>query len=222
MTSPRIRALFLDFGNVCATLHFGRFIDQFARKTGVPGGLIEEVLFNGEEDGGSYSPFFSAFECGTIGPTQFFHQLTTKLGCQRRIDYHTFARLWASVFDEENEALSRLLHRVEVPKYLLSNTNLAAYTHFIADCDLVRVHMPMPDQRILSYRVGTLKPGRAIYDVAVERAGVDFTEALFVDDRAVNLQAWESLGGYSIHYNARAHHIKQLELDLHRYGVLSS
>ena len=221
MTAPRIRALFLDFGNVCASFRFDRFTDHFARKTGVPGRIVEKALFDGAEDGISYSPLFSAFECGTIGPTQFFHQLTAELECSHRIDYQTFAQLWTSIFDEENDALDHLLSRVQIPKFLLSNTNLAAYTHYIAECAIVRTHMPLPTQRILSYREGVLKPDRKIYDVAIQRAGIDFDEALFVDDRAENLRAWETLGGYSIHYHARGHHIKQLEIGLQRFGVLS-
>lgn len=50
------------------------------------------------------------------------------------------------------------------------------------------------DAEVLSGRVGLRKPDPAIYDLAVQAAGVDARECVFVDDQPVNLEPARILG----------------------------
>jgi putative hydrolase of the HAD superfamily len=50
------------------------------------------------------------------------------------------------------------------------------------------------DALILSFEVGVRKPDAAIYEVALDRVGVDPTEALFVDDQAAYCDGARALG----------------------------
>ena len=214
MNTPRIKVIFVDFGNVCVTFEFQRFLENFSTHAKVPIERVKRALFGKK----SYSNLFAGFERGELSPVQFFHVLTGMLDCRSRIDYETFAHFWIDVFLKENEDLDALLHRLPQKKFLLSNTNKIAYGRYIAECSIVRRHFHSEDDRILSYRVGALKPDMQIYHHALARAGITSGETLFIDDIAENIVAWETLGGHGIVYNAHAHstelenHMEQLGL----------
>ena len=220
MKKPAIRAIFVDFGNVCATFDFRRFIENFSRATKVPQKEIEVVLLEKRARGsayggyGGYSPLFELFECGELPPVQFFHVLTALLGCRKCIDYFTFARLWTDIFDKENEGLDELLALLPQKKYLLSNTNKIVHGRHIAYCRITRNHFPLREQRILSCEVGAIKPNPLIYKVALRRAEVKPEQALFLDDMPENIEAWRALGGVGIVYHAGVHSIQELRKEL--------
>ncbi|MDB5175150.1 MAG: putative (S)-2-haloacid dehalogenase [Candidatus Saccharibacteria bacterium] len=50
------------------------------------------------------------------------------------------------------------------------------------------------DQTVISGDVGVIKPSPAIYKVTLKRLGVTASQAVFVDDRAVNTEAAEACG----------------------------
>ena len=223
MQKPTIRAIFVDFGNVCVTFNFYRFIKNFSRAAKVPQAKIEVALLKKKAGGkgyGGYSPLFEAFECGEIGPTRFFHALTVALGCGERIDYATFVRLWVDIFDRENVALDRLFSRLPQKKFLLSNTNTLVHGRYISWCAIIRNHFPSRADRILSYEVGAVKPNPLIYKVALARANVRPEQSLFLDDMPGNIEAWRALGGVGIVYHAGNHSMRELRKGLRVLGML--
>lgn len=56
------------------------------------------------------------------------------------------------------------------------------------------------DGIIVSAEVGLLKPDPQIYYLAAKSAGVDVTEALFIDDFSENIKAARAVGMQTIHY----------------------
>ncbi|QZY19936.1 HAD-IA family hydrolase [Streptomyces decoyicus] len=74
-----------------------------------------------------------------------------------------------------------------------------------------------------SARLGVAKPGREIYEVAAERAGVVIDRCLFVDDRLENVEAAVALGMIGVHYREPAdlRESVSLLLDNHTPGSLS-
>jgi len=186
LKKPAIQSIFIDFGNVCATFDFERFLKNFSEHTLTPESRLEEALF----DGKNYSNLFAKFERGEISPAQFFHSLTEFLDCRARIDFETFADFWVDVFIAENTELNALLDLFPQKKYLLSNTNTLAYGRYIAESAIVRKHFRTEDERILSCRVGAIKPDIGIYHHAIARSGTLACETIFVDDVAENISAW--------------------------------
>ncbi|MDO8520734.1 MAG: HAD family phosphatase [bacterium] len=223
MKKPTIRAIFVDFGNVCATYDFSRFIERLSRATGVPEKEIRDVLFrnpNASDGNWGYGPLFAALECGEIEPIGFFSVLSRMLRCAREIDFKTFAHLWADIFDEENKGLDRLLAKLPQQKYLLSNINKIVYERHISKCAIVRNHFPRREQHILSCDVGAVKPNPMIYKVALHRAKAVSEESLFIDDMPENIEAWRALGGHGIVYHAGKDSIGKLKKELRALGVL--
>ena len=58
------------------------------------------------------------------------------------------------------------------------------------------------DVVVVSYEVGVCKPDPRIYEVCLSRLGVDAPQALFVDDRAENVDAAAKLGLQTVHFTS--------------------
>jgi len=56
------------------------------------------------------------------------------------------------------------------------------------------------DDMIISAEVGLLKPDRRIYELAIQRLGVQAGEALFIDDMPVNVEGAQIAGLQAIQY----------------------
>lgn len=218
MTTKPIEVLFFDFGNVCATIDFRRFLVPFSAHIGQNVADVRLALV-GNVAGKSYGPFFERVESGIISPSQFFHELTRTLNCGHLIGYETFARMWSDIFIAENTELDHLLSKIPLRKYLLSNTNHIVHSRYIAQTAIVRNHFRNWEQRVLSYLVGGIKPDAAIYVEALRRAGVDPSKCLFIDDIAENIAAWEALGGRGIVYNAHHDSIDMLRREFAAHGI---
>jgi 2-haloacid dehalogenase len=72
------------------------------------------------------------------------------------------------------------------------------------------------DDIVVSGEERAIKPEREIYDVLVERTGLDPTTTVFIDDREPNIRAAEDLGFIAVKFDDAA----KLRKDLVRLGVL--
>ncbi len=216
---PLIDHLFLDYGNVCATLDGASFKEGFIARTGVPQVALEDALY-GPVHG--YSQLFADYECGKVSTTQFFHKLCVTLDCCGKIGFSEFAELFVNVF-VPNHDLEALLARLKPNKrvYLLSNTNVLVHARIISSASLIKRHIACRYDRIVSYSVGVLKPHLGIYQAALSRAAAPATDCLFVDDLEVNIAAWRALGGHGIIYDARHQPASYLEHAFKEYGLIA-
>ena len=215
-----IQVIFWDFGNVCATFDFERFVSAFSKHVGNTPEEVRAVLFVGDTQVVTYAPLFRALECGEVTPCQFFSKLTDALGCSAQIDYATFAHMWADIFLKENIELCELMERIPLEHYLLSNTNEIVRSRYVARSSIVRTHIRAPCKQVLSHSVGAMKPDPRIYTEALRRVGIPASQCLFVDDVNENINAWRLLGGHGIVYNAKHDWIDDLEAKLRHTGVL--
>ena len=67
------------------------------------------------------------------------------------------------------------------------------------------------DHMIISAEVGAVKPEAKIYQVALEQAGVQAHEAIFVDDFAVNIEGCEKVGMHGIYFEDAESTLLQLK-----------
>jgi len=67
------------------------------------------------------------------------------------------------------------------------------------------------DHMIISAEVGAVKPEAKIYKIALEQAGVQANEAVFVDDFAVNIEGCEKVGIKGILFRDPDSAIRQLK-----------
>jgi FMN phosphatase YigB (HAD superfamily) len=66
------------------------------------------------------------------------------------------------------------------------------------------------DVVISSAAVGVKKPDRRIFEIAVERLGVQFSEAAFIDDNGANIAAAKRLGMHAIRFHDSSQAVKAL------------
>ena len=66
------------------------------------------------------------------------------------------------------------------------------------------------DHMIISAEVGAVKPEAKIYKIALEQAGVQANEAVFVDDFAINIEGCEKVGMQGIYFDDAESTLMQL------------
>src|SRR5579884_2578407 len=138
------------------------------------------------------------FETGGLEPREFVAQLSSHLGVNT--SYEEFCSLWSCIFlpgtlvpEVATEALHRR-HRM----LLLSNTNALHFEMISASYPVLR-HF---DDLILSHEVRLLKPSPDLYQKAVQRAGCDARECVFIDDLAVNVEGARAVGIDAIQFTS--------------------
>ena len=79
--------------------------------------------------------------------------------------------------------------------YLLSNVGQQ-------DLDMIRPRkfMQQADGGVYSCEEGCIKPDRKIYQILIDRYGIDPGETVFIDDGAVNIRAARKLGFHAVRY----------------------
>jgi len=105
---------------------------------------------------------------------------------------------WWEMFSgaiEETEAVIEELHEAGVPQYGLTNMSIETWPGTQA---MSPVFARLRDV-VVSAEEGLIKPDPAIFEVALERAGLDPHELLFVDDSAQNIEAAHGMG-FAVHH----------------------
>jgi HAD superfamily hydrolase (TIGR01509 family) len=135
---------------------------------------------------------------GTVGVDALHARLTAELGFKESLSH--FLELWSSHFSEEPgmEGVVKDLakrHRT----ILFSNTNAPHIDHIRANYPVFgHVHATY-----LSYEIGLVKPDIAAYQRVLDLEGCLARDCIFIDDRAENTAAAESLGIRTLTYTGR-------------------
>jgi HAD superfamily hydrolase (TIGR01509 family) len=192
-----IRFLYFDLGNVLLSFSTHRFCEQVARTLGVDTGVVEPLL----APQGDLPSTFWQFERGDITPDELHTRLCELGACD--IPVEVIAQAASDIFTpiDENLALVEGLHSAGHKLGILSNTN-PWHWRFVTD------HFPLFstafDQIVTSYEARAMKPEAAIYEYAIERAGVEPSEIFFVDDRPENVEGATAAGLDAVVYRDAA------------------
>lgn len=145
--------------------------------------------------------FFVHFERGDWGAEQFYERLTPLLKPEKSID--DIRLQWNSLLGEIPDHRWDFLRKLkkQYPIHLLSNTNSVHLDHIIES--LVSKHQKdlledTFDNCFYSYKMGAVKPHLDIYQQVVDTLGLEPESLLFIDDKAANVEAAQSLGMQAI------------------------
>jgi FMN phosphatase YigB (HAD superfamily) len=188
---PKI--LYFDLGKVLVEFSHERMCNQMAEVAGTTPEAVRQALFGDTESLAA----LIRYETGHITTDEFFDHFCHSTGTtpDRK-------RLEAAVCDifAPIEPMWELVGRLAQAgnrMAILSNTNRLQW-EFISNghYPLFATGQPMNAfaWAILSYEVEAMKPDRAIYDAAVERAGVAAHEVFFTDDRLENVEGAKAAG----------------------------
>lgn len=170
--------LYFDLGNVLVTFDHHVMCQQIADVAGVEVNVVRKVILEDDD-------LQVRTESGLITLEEFhnhFCQATSS-----RPDYRPFIHAASAIF-EINLSMIPLLTQLALTGHrlgVLSNTNAAHWNY----CSSGRFGaIPrLFEKTCLSYEVKAMKPHAAIFDAAIDMAGVPASQVFFVDDLKANV-----------------------------------
>jgi glucose-1-phosphatase len=178
----KIEAIFFDLGKVLVDFNFETGVQALHGACSISRDRLEEVLWD--------ETWIRRYELGEISTGEFHSYLCETAAL--KMDLAGFREVWSSVFLPGLLVSERLIAALKrkYPLILVSNTN-EAHFEFIRDRYPVLDYF---DQYVLSYEVGSMKPDRKIFELAIRVSGFRPNALFFTDDREENILAARDLG----------------------------
>ncbi len=189
-----IRALISDFGGVLMRTRSDGSRRALEQRLGLPPNTIEARVFS--------SDLSVKGMCGEVSEAELWRTLG------RELDLPRFGLTWqelqAEFFAEDflDEELTALIRSVRpgLKTGLISNA-------WDGLREVLQTRVPIADAFdviVVSAEEKIAKPDPRIYQLALERLGVQATEAIFLDDFIENIRAANALGLIGIHFQSSA------------------
>lgn len=217
----KYKAIFFDFGRVIANYDNLEIAKPLSDKTG---GVIspEEVCDR---------VIFAHFE-NTYGKGGDFHIFHSNVESILKIDIseEELQTIWKKSIlcnkktEEQKKELLHIFEKISsnVNLFILSNTD---ETHWsvMEEMEITKKYLKDDFQQILSFRVGSKKPEKEIFEEALRRAleiGVNPDECIYIDDVKEYVMAFSKMGPTPIHFDNSIMEYSELEKKFLELGVL--
>lgn len=177
-----IDSIILDFGNVLYE------VDIYAAKYN-----FQKLRINQSEPVKieNVEKIIYDYECGRFTTEDFRSKITNEIGLN--CSNEEFDKAWNSilidVFPFAEEAIDKLSKKYKL--YLLSNTSQLHYELFYPQMKHI---FDKFEKLYFSHLVGFRKPNPRIYEYMLRDSGISPSNAIFADDLAENLEAFEKFG----------------------------
>ena len=183
-----MQAVIFDWGGVLVDSPAPGMLVLFAQELGV----TPEAVNN------AYIPFGERFQKGQIAEQNVWEGICAVLGVASPYDPLLWEHVFGQVYTPKEEmfALASVLKDRGYKVGLLSNTESPTVRFFH------KQGYTMFDATVFSCDEGTAKPERRIYEIALERLGVEPSEAVFIDDRADFIEGAQKLGMHTIRFES--------------------
>ena len=183
-TKSGVKFVYFDV-NGCLIRFYQRAFGQIAEKYDIPADIVETAFWHYNDAG-----------CrGEYTPDDFNKALASRIGVPE-IDWASYYLAAAEKIDEMHGLVRWTADHYKVG--LLTNI-MPGLLSGLKSLDKVPA-LPY-DATVDSSELGVIKPEAAIYAIAEERAGVDPSEILFIDDTKANLTAVEARGWHVIWFD---------------------
>ena len=184
----KIRAVIFDFGGVLVRMVDDRPRLKLAEQLGVPLSRLDDLVF--------FSPSAQKASFGTITVDMHWEAVRDALGIKPQELQSFLDQYWSA--DDVNWELLDFIKSLH-PGYkvgLLSNAwdNLRQTMHTRWNID------GLFDELVISAEVGMVKPNPRIFQLVLEKLGVQPAEAIFIDDMLVNVDAARQQGLAAIQF----------------------
>lgn len=187
---PKPKVILFDLGNVVVKLRTPQFL---ARMTQVCDARWSEaaILEAIREPVGPHIDY----EKGLISGEDFHRHLQERFGL--RLDYAAWLSVWNDYF-EPNRPMEALITRLrgQARFFGLTNTNAEHIGHAKRNYRVLDLF----EQIVASNEVGLRKPDPAMFQWALQRAGVAPEEALYIDDIERFMEPAQALGLQTFNY----------------------
>jgi len=187
-TLNNIDAIIFDLGGVVLNLDPQKTVDSFEKITGLTQFELVEA---------SKHPAFNQFEKGEISSDEFRQSL--KKIFDSHIQDELIDKAWnAMLLDLPNKRLNliaALKHKYKT--YVLSNTNeihIKAFDKIVCEASSGNKIQDYFLEVYYSHKVGMRKPDAEIFEMVLEKNGLNPANTLFIDDTLEHIEAARKVG----------------------------
>ena len=189
VNTNQIDVVFFDIGGVLLTIHPDFMIKKISNLTNISYETLKNSFPEKQHD---------LYERGEINDLEWFQAYNKSLPNINSLTEHEFWIAWSMLIGEETDVLDILIRLKKHYKvWLLSNTNSR---HIINEVENNFAFPNLVDGKIYSFQVGSRKPEKKIYEVACEKANVEPSRSVFIDDIKLNIVSANKIGMNGIHY----------------------
>jgi len=186
-----IRNIVFDLGNTLVYFDFSYFYNGIAeREKKLSAFKFKKYILDNKID--------IKLMSGKAKPKDVFRHLKKKFDL--KIGYNDFIYFYSDIFWVNNN-MKKFLEKISRIKkyklYLLSNTDSSHITFIDNNFPFIRVLK----NRVLSYKVGMVKPDKKIFKYILNKYNLVPEETVLIDDMKDNIIAAQSLDIKTIHYN---------------------
>jgi putative hydrolase of the HAD superfamily len=206
-----IKAIVSDFGGVLTTPLLASFA-ALQDEIGISAESLGQAMRNGLAEG-EEMPLFK-LERGEISEDEFLEGLADGLEpvLGHRPHLHHFRRTFFDALDP-NEEMVALMRELKDEGF-----EMAMLTNNVREWEPVwRPMLPVDEifaTVVDSAFVGCRKPEARIYELTLERIGMDAADCLFIDDLRVNCEGAEAVGLHAVHFRDSAQAIAEIRAAL--------
>jgi len=197
------RAVISDLGKVVLWFDNTVFYRKMAARSPLSAERIGEIARRSPE-------FVELFDLGRLTPREFYERLLAKL--ETTVGFDEFMAAYVDVFSVNAPVLDILRRlKIEHRLVLVSNVDPVRFS-------FIRRRFPETmifDDYVLSYELGMMKPDERVYRTALEKAGAEPSECVFIDDLEVNIAGARALGMPAVLYRPET----DLEQELRKLGL---
>ncbi len=199
----QLKCVLFDMGNVLVKFSHDLMCEQMAEVGGVTKEEVRQFLL---EDGLQWQ-----FERGEINERQFHSAFCQAVG--KEAPFPEVRQAASEIFWPVPEIMPVLesLKSQGMKMVLLSNTSSWHFNYIFERFGVLQYF----DDFCVSYKAGSLKPDRPIYQQAISVAGCLAGQCFFVDDRDENVQAARQMGIQAELFTAA----QQLPRQLAKFGI---
>jgi glucose-1-phosphatase len=198
-----IEVVYLDLGKVLIDFDYAVAGQKILEISPLPLTEIAKVL--------SEPKLLFEFETGKLSTIEYYKIICEALEIQISLD--EFRILWGSMFLTEPLVSEEFIQNLKRKNrlILLSNTNEIHFEYLVERFPILN----QIEERLLSYRVGYMKPDPQIFQLAIEKAGGVPEKIFFVDDRLENVEGARAAGIQAIQFKSE----KQLRQEMNDRGI---
>ncbi|MFN8159946.1 MAG: HAD family phosphatase [Solirubrobacterales bacterium] len=206
-----VTAVVSDFGGVLTT----PLVESFAAvqdSTGIPTAALGTAMARIAEREGRH-PLFE-LETGRVSEADFLATMAAELepDLGHRPEMHRFSEIYFEALDP-NPPMIELMRELRA-----SGLRMALLTNNVREWEpLWRAMLPVDEifeTVVDSAFVGCRKPDPEIYELTLERLGLEAGDCLFVDDIEVNCRAAQDLGMGAVHFRDNGQAIPEVRAAL--------
>ena len=199
-----VQAIIFDLGNVLLRVDEMRFARRLAAQaTKNPATLVEFF---------TRSAAVIEYSTGKSSARKFYEAVVRETSFGGT--FEEFTTIWNEIFTPIQPTLSLAMNlKGKLPRIILSNTNALHMDYVFREFPEIRDF----DGHILSHDVGHLKPDAPIYNLTLQRYGLQAERTVFIDDLAANCAGARAVGLQTIQCQSP----NQVCRELTKLGVLS-